>query len=489
MSQGVRIPAPSGVTRSPVYGLRGDVAIPPSHRIERAWRIFTSMRSALALILCLAALAVIGTLVAQAPTGVTSDQQAYATWLEAIRPRYGGWTVLLDRLQLFSVFSSIWFKAIVVGLTASILACSVNRFRRLWRTAVHPRTKMTSTFYDRAPCRASVETPLAAGAALEDLRRIFNGHHFRIVVEQEGEDFHVYAERFRWAPFGTLLAHLSLVLILAGALVGSSWGFRNPQLAVPVGSRVDVGNGTGLTVEARSFADSYYADGRPSDFASDLVVYRDGVPVADQTVRVNQPLRYDGISIYQSNFGPAAVIEVADASGRVVFEGGVPLELVSTDGKHAIGRIALPDTGLTVYLIGVASGEIDPQVRPGQMQLAIYQTGSDGGPIATQVVSQGRAVNVAGLDVTFLRERQFSGLIVARDPGLPLVWGGAGFLVGGLFLVLFFQNRRTWARIRRIAGGSEVLVGATSRHDSIFGAEFRRLVDEIKLASTGPSTS
>ena len=81
------------------------------------------------------------------------------------------------------------------------------------------------------------------------------------------------------------------------------------------------------------------------------------------------------------------------------------------------------------------------------------------------------------------------GLIVARDPGLPLVWGGAAFLVGGLFLVLFFQNRRTWARIRRIAGGSEVLVGATSRHDSTFGADFQRLVDEIKLALTGPSAA
>lgn len=489
MSQAARSPAPSGATRVPVYRLDGGLAISPGHRIERAWHIFTSMRSALALILCLAALAAIGTLVVQAPTGAAADRHAYATWLEAIRPRYGGWTVVLDQLQLFSVFSSIWFKAIVVGLTTSIMACSVNRFRRLWRTAVHPQTKVASTFYDRAPYSMSVETPVAPGAALENLRRIFNDHHFRIAVEREGDDIHVYAERFRWAPFGTLMAHLSLVLILVGALVGSTWGFRNPQLAVPVGSRVDVGNGTGLTVEARSFADSYYADGRPSDFASDLVVYRDGVPVAEQTVRVNQPLRYGGITIYQSYFGPAAVIQVAEASGRVVFEGGVPLDRVSTDGQHVIGQIALPDTGLTAYVIGVASGEIDPQVRPGQMQLAIYRTGSDGGPIATQVVSQGTAAEVAGLDVAFLRERQFTGLIVARDPGLPFVWGGAVFLVGGLFLVLFFQNRRTWARIRRIAGGSEVLVGATSRHDSTFGADFQRLVDEITLALTGPSAA
>lgn len=489
MSQAARVAIVSGAARARLHDLGDGLAIRPGHRTAAAWRVFTSMRTALAMILCLAVLAVIGTLVIQAPTGVATDRRAYAAWLEAIRPRYGRWTALLDDLQLFSVFSSIWFRSLVVGLTTSTMACSANRFRRLWRAAVHPRTRMTAAFYDRAPSSASVRTLVDPDAALRDLRRIFNGHRFRVVVEREGDDVHIYAERFRWAPFGSLLAHLSLVLILVGGLVGSTWGFRNPQLAVPVGSRVDVGNGTGLTVEARSFTDSYYADGRPSDFASDLVVYRDGVPVAGQIVRVNQPLRYDGITIYQSYFGPTAVMQVAEPSGRVVFEGGVPLEWVSTDGRHVIGRIALPDTGLTVYVIGVASGEVDPNVRPGQMQLATYLTGSEGGPIATQVVSQGRAVKFAGLDVTFIRERQFTGLIAVRDPGLPLVWGGAAFLVGGLFLVLFFRNRRTWARIRRIAGRSEVLVGATSRHDSAFGADFERLVDEIKLALTGPSAT
>ncbi len=31
---------------------------------------------------------------------------------------------------------------------------------------------------------------------------------------------------------------------------------------------------------------------------------------------------------------------------------------------------------------------------------------------------------MAGLDVTFVRERQFTGLIVAKDPGALFVWLG-----------------------------------------------------------------
>ena len=59
-------------------------------------------------------------------------------------------------------------------------------------------------------------------------------------------------------------------------MVGSAFGFKNSDFVVPIGSTVDVGFGTGLAVEAKSFTDSYYDTGQPSDYASDLVVYEKG---------------------------------------------------------------------------------------------------------------------------------------------------------------------------------------------------------------------
>ena len=108
---------------------------------------------------------------------------------------------------------------------------------------------------------------------------------------------------------------MSVVLILAGALVGSMFGYRNSDFTATVGSVVDVGDGTGLTLMARSFSDSYYENGAPSDYASDIVLYRDGQQVAQQTVRVNQPLSFDGTTFYQSFFGPAAVMQVSHQDG------------------------------------------------------------------------------------------------------------------------------------------------------------------------------
>jgi cytochrome c biogenesis protein len=491
MTETIRTPAIPRADRESIDDLDGGLAISPTDIGERLWHFFISMRTGLVLILALALLGLIGTLLVQAPEGLKSDPQAYATWLESLRPKYGGWTAIFNTLGLFSIFGSVWFKGIMVLLMTSVLACSANRAPHLWKLAVHPRTNMSESFFHNAPLSMSAVGSIEPAAAVASVQSALRSRHFRTIVIEDpnGDTIHLYADRFRWGPFGTVIAHLSLVLILIGALVGSSFGFRNTGLAVAVGSRVDVGHGTGLSVEAKSFSDSYYTNGSPSDYASDLVLYRDGKQVDEATIRVNQPLRAGDVSFYQSYYGAAAAMKVVDGSGKVVFDEGVPLEWGSNDGTHQVGELTLPEAGLTVYVIGAASGEVDPQIRPGQMQLEVYRTGSENTPVATQIVTQGQPATIAGLEFTFVRERQFTGLIVARDPGAVFVWLGAIFLVGGTALVFFFPNRRAWALIRRGPGGTAVRVGAIVRHDVAFEADFERLTHEINLALAGPSAA
>ena len=489
MTQTVRTPTIPRADRESIDDLDGGFGLSPADIGERVWHFFISMRTGLVFILALAVLGLIGTLLVQAAPGLQGDRQAYAAWLESVRPKYGGWTGVLDALGLFSIFSSIWFKGTVALLTTSVLACSINRAPHLWKQAVHPRTIMSETFFAHAPLSVSIAAAADPDAALAEVQAAFRARHFRTIVKHDGDTIHLYADRFRWGPFGTVIAHLSLIFILAGALIGTAWGFRNNGLAVPVGSRVEVGYGTGLSVEAKSFTDSYYTNGSPSDYASDLVLYRDGTQVAAQTIRVNEPLRAGDVTFYQSFYGAAAAMKVADPTGKVVFDRGVPLEWASNDGTHRVGQIILPDAGLTAYVIGAASGEVDPQIKPGQMQIEVYTSGSEGSPIATEVISQGRPARIAGFDFTFLRERQFTGLIVARDPGAVFVWLGASLLVFGISLVFFFPSRRAWALIRRRPDGSSVQVGAVVRHDVTFQSDFKDLVDDMKLALTGPSAA
>jgi ResB protein required for cytochrome c biosynthesis len=431
MTQTVRTPATARSDRELIDDLDGGLTVSPTDIGERLWHFFISMRTGLALILALAALGLVGTLLVQVPDGVQSDPQAYATWLESVRPKYGGWTGILDTLGLFSIFNSVWFRGIMVLLMTSVLACSANRAPHLWKLTVHPRSNMSEPFFQHAPLSMQATGSVEPQAAAASVASAFGRRHFRTIVHEDGDTIHLYADHFRWGPFGTVIAHLSLVLILVGALVGSAFGFRNSGFAVAVGSTVDVGNGTGLSIEAKNFSDSYYTNGSPSDYASELVVYKDGQQIGASTVRVNQPMRIGDVTLYQSYFGPAAAMKVVDGSGKVVVEQGVPLEWTSNDGKRSVGLIALPDAGLNMYILAAASGEVDPTIKAGQMQVELYKAGSDGTPVATQIVSQGQPVVMAGMTVTFVRERQFTGLIVARDPGAIFIWLGAILLIGG----------------------------------------------------------
>jgi cytochrome c biogenesis protein len=451
-------------------------------------RKLTSMRVALMLLLVLGLLTLVGTLLSQAPAAVRGNPAAYAEWLEAVRPKYGGWTEVLDILGLFSVFSSVWFKGTLLLLSASLITCSLRRSAGLWRTATRPRMVMTEAFFERAPQRAKITSEKDPAVALAALRSAFRKNYFRVSVKRDGERVHVCADRFRWAPFGRIFIHLSFVLILVGALITATSGFRDESVAVPVGSRVNVGHGTGLAVEAKSFADSYYPSGPPRSYESRLVLYKGGVPVKTQDDRVNHPVRYDGITFYQSFFGPAVVMQARTATGRVLFNQGVALLYVSQNEKDRVGRFLLPQQGLSVFVVSPASGEVDPRIPVGDTQLEVYRSGSNT-PVGIQTLSPGKPASIGGVGFTFVREREFTGLIVAQDPGSTIVWIGSALLVLGLFMVFLFPHRRVRAVICPGPGGSEVAVAAIERHHAGFAAQFERLAADLRRSvGPGPAT-
>jgi len=482
MSQDVRTRPADSVDRESLDGLDdldGSGSVTTTDVLDRLWRFFISMRTGLVLILALGLLSLVGTLLVQVPAGL--DPASYASWLTSIHSKYGGWTPVFDKLGFFSVFTSIWFKSITVLLTTSVLACSVNRAPRLWKLAFHPRTRMGETFFTHAPLRASVVVPAEPDETMDYVREVLKSHRFRTINDPDENGLNLYADRFRWGPFGTVVAHLSFVIILVGFFLSATTGFKNTGLIVPVGSTVQVGNGTGLSVKAMAFNDAYYTDGSPSDYASDLILYKNGAQVDRKTIRVNHPMKAGGVSFYQSFFGEAAAVKVTDGAGKTLYDDAAALQWQSDDGTHSIGKFDIKGKGLTVYVIDVASGKTDPNIRAGQLQLEVDQAGKKE-PIATQVVDQGKPTTIAGLTYTFERTRQFTGLIVAHDPGAPFVWMGSTLLVLGLFMVFFFPHRRVWVRIRKTSRGSEVLCASTMKRDVAFKPQFLQLVTDIQLA-------
>jgi cytochrome c biogenesis protein len=455
--------------------------------LEGLWHLLTSMRVAMLLMIAIAALGVVGALVIQAPVGVLNDAQAKTDWINEIRPRFGGWTNVMNFFQLFEIFNSVIFRVLIAALTISLVACSVHRTPGVWRTATKPRIDVGPSFFEHAPQHESIVVHQAPAEALIVLQGVLRKRHYRALTLDDGT-VHVYADRFRWVPFASLAGHISLILILAGAIVGSTFGYRNSQFVIAEGDTIPTGAVAGQTIKLVDFTDTYYATtGAPQDYASSVVLYQDGTEVQRHVIRVNDPMHIGDTTFYQAFFGQAAVMTVKDKTGATVITGhGVPLAWTTTDGSRPIGSFTIPGSGVVGWVVGT-TGTSDTQIQPGQMRLELYN--SSGTSIASGVLEQGKATPVGDYTVTFDRESQFAGLNVARDPGVWLVWLGAFLLFAGFLVVFMLPQRRVWARIAPMGTRASVLaVASLGRRDAALGTHFEDLVTDIRAALQAPAS-
>ncbi len=109
--------------------------------------------------------------------------------------------------------------------------------------------------------------------------KILRRQRYQVTTESDGEGTHIYAERNRYARFGTFLSHAGIILAIVAALWGNLAGFSDSGLVIPNGSVRAVGHGTGLSVLNEGFIEEDYPDGRPKDYRSDLVIYENGKEV------------------------------------------------------------------------------------------------------------------------------------------------------------------------------------------------------------------
>lgn len=466
MSNDTEPRAPRTDGAAPVDGLDDQAALSPGQVLMQVYAFFYKKSVGLVLLLLTGLLSLLGVLFAQMPSDLKNDPQATARWLEQARQVYGGWTDVLHKAGVLHMFSSVPFLIVMGLLAVSIIACTVHRLPIIWRAARHPRIRVTTRFFDRARLRSRFTAPIGAEKAFEIVCADARRHRMRVITHDRGPGRNAYIDRFRWGPFGTVLAHTAFVIIMAGFVVSSLTGFRDQQFTLTVGYPKEVGHGTTLTAEAKGFQDTYYDDGSPKDYVADLVVYDDGRQVAGRQVRVNSPLSYDGVMFHQAYFGVAAVLSITDSSGTEVFHDGVALERTTKDKKLIYGRTTLPD-GNTLFVVGSASGQTDTGIEPGQVGIEIYE-GDAGDPIDRTTLDTGVPTSLGGYTFTFEREQQFTGMTVRRDPGTGIVWLGFLLLFVGTCMTMLARHRRMWVRVTRTDDGTLVQMASPDRQDSGF---------------------
>jgi cytochrome c biogenesis protein len=240
------------------------------------------------------------------------------------------------------------------------------------------------------------------------------------------------------APWGTLMVHIAILLIMIGALYGNLAGF-NAEINLPVGKTYEISNGNYAGVQQpfiirlEQFETQHYTDGSVSDWISHISIEREGQEVLAQEVKVNQPLTFSGVSIYQSSFGVAIQTQYLDNSEQVLQEASVPeAELMRI--KEQPSMIIQP-----VRYVGGAVPKV---------YYIVYKDGREYDWGAAPLGSSRGIGNDMGR-VRFSEAQSFSGLLIKRDPGIPLVWSGFILLTLGFFVSLYKKNSYTFYKAKQ----------------------------------------
>ena len=491
-------PSPSARKGSPIATLAAGRAItsrdqrlsPPARLGLGLWRLFTSVNFAVLQIIILVIVGLIGMTVTQLPDFAFRTPADYIAQMEIIHAKYdpaigAGAVAILERLQIFNIFTAWWFSALLVLLVTSIIVCTLNRTPKLWRTCAEIRIVQPDPFYNPIlPDRALVsQTNLTA--VRDALRR----SHFHIREAEVDGVRYLYGDRHRWTKLATLISHLGLILFLVAAAVTSRFGFESGiELTNGQSSPVqEIGTPGLLVVKSFGFADPTAADGTVLDYTTDLAVYQDGNLLARKTIRVNDPLSVDGFTFHQNGFRPAPDFTIRDSKGQPLWTGPVPLDDTVAGSAHGVMSVPGEDNiGLEMLLTKASDG------TDGVLFLPYRATGlnPDGTPITQSLTPFFVPVGgVAGSpDTDFyvqLNDIQNATILVAKeDPGQGIVWFAFLSLITGLLITFYLPRRRIWARLDPT--GELHVVGRSERYVD-FRREFGRFLDDVVGARPEPA--
>lgn len=426
---------------------KADVAVPALGfwgMLRWAWTQLTTMKTALFLLLLVAVAAVPGSLFPQ-------REQSPEKVAQYIRDNEF-WGPVLDKLQFFEVFSSVWFSAIYILLFISLVGCVLPRTKQHFQASRRPPARTPARF-TRLPESGTLHLPAEAGDDDEVLRRVeklLKRRRYRVAVRpaQGRVGASVAAERGYLREWGNLVFHYSLVGVLVSVAVGGLFGFTGQRYLVEgqsftntliaydqfnPGHRFDASTLSPFTVKLDDFHVTFNRQERTDGKYGTPVGFDAKVEVKDsataswqaQDLQVNHPLRVNGTDVYLVGNGYAPVITVKDGKGDVVFS--EPVVTVAQDGMYnSLMVLKVPDSqpdqlafqGFFLPTTAINSSGAAFSRDPDALLPSLYLNSFYG----DLGLDSGKPQNVYALDsdkLNKLNDRKLptGGIVLGREPG------------------------------------------------------------------------
>ncbi|MDA3834120.1 MAG: cytochrome c biogenesis protein ResB [Spirochaetales bacterium] len=443
---------------------------------HQLWKFFASVKLSVVILLSLAVTSVIGTVIPQNQNPMLY-QQKFGDVLFKI----------FGTLEIFDMYHSWWFRLLLFLLTVNIIVCSANRLKATWKIIFPKKTAFKADRFRKAKNRRT----WTAEDSPENLKNAYGpwlAKRYSRYAEQTSENgYLLFGEKGRWTRLGVYGVHLSIILLVAGGLTGSIFGFDG-YVNIPEGEATDTillqnqqpEIKLDFEIKCNDFEFTLYEDsGMPKEYRSSLSIIRDNQTVAEKDIVVNDPLRFEGINIFQSSYGkmPATELNVTfteTASGLIYNKEatiGAPIEMPGNAGTLIVEdfrpNFSFRGVNLTnVFFCRLIPAEGEPRhiIIPSDFPRFDAMRRGD------------FVISIADADFTY-----YTGLQVTKDPGVPMVYAGFLLMIIGCYITFFMFHQQVCVEITATGGKTTVMAaGISGKSRPGMTAVTRRLSNQLQ---------
>lgn len=423
-------------------------------KLQKSLKILTDLRFAIFLLALIAFFSSLGTFIEQ-DEPLFFYQKNYATE----KPIYGfvDWK-FITFFGLEHVYTTWWFFLLLFLLAASLIGCTITRqFPIFFNAKDYLFKKQKNSFLN-----LNFFVRLKPVPYLKEL----------ILIKIQNMNFYtyqktnvIYGYKGLIGRISPILVHFSLIVILSGSFVGAFKNFKAQEI-LPKGeifhiqNTLKVGFLTNLPLFNVRVNDFWaeYKNNRIHQFYSNLSVLDNfGNELKQQTISVNNPLRYHGVDFYQSDWNLLG-IRIENLTTQKIYE--LPLFPLKKDTKSWISWVVSQfENQKSVPLTLIFD----------QFQNIFFVYDTKGTFLGSKNVG-----DLISKDLQILEILPSTGLLVKYDPSISIIYFGFGILMITTFLS-YLPYTQFWIFQKE----KEFWVGSSTNRGKIqFELQFENLLRE-----------
>ncbi|MCP4717213.1 MAG: cytochrome c biogenesis protein ResB [Deltaproteobacteria bacterium] len=383
---------------------------------------------------------------------------------------YKSW-VWLEPVAGLDVFRSDFFTLLLLLFCINLVACCLKQSKRTIDLYNKPHQLSAETERSvLADAEALVLVDYNKAAALVD--EWLTRQYRNITVQKEQNQQIFFAERGRHTQLGFYFAHVSILALVIGVIIGMQ-GYQyyidiaRGQLIDPL-TVVD-GNKKKVTLDfglqCNEFKTLYYDNSTEvKKHVSMLSIIKNGGKHKTQQVDFGTPLQYGGIDIYQHRF----TREIRHAQITVTLPTGDIHNVEIKNGQS----FTLPGTMVTIRGVSFKTATLQLISLNPRSRLWLSRK--------TARFSEPRLQEYQFQLKKFVT-KEMTNLRILHDPGQSIIWYSFLCMISGFSVMFFLSHDRLWVVVEKTEDGCTMkTAGISSKRRQAVQDDIAVLQDELQ---------